>query len=330
MKDNFDRDIHYLRLSITDLCNFRCNYCMPPEGVDKFSHEKVLTLEEMAEVVRLLAVRLGFHKVRITGGEPLIRRGVLSFIQSIGSIPEIRDLSMTTNALLLAEMAKELKAAGVGRLNISLDTLQRDRFKQITGVDGLDNVLKGIEAVSGNGFQPIKLNVVAMGETLDEACNIVRFGLERKIEVRFIELMPVIGRTEPTYVSNDRVKTELEKLYKLEPIIATTPTADIQEKYSAARRFSVKPVSGSGEEGTCGFISPISHPFCQACNRIRMSGSGQIKPCLSRNQIFDLMPLIRPTFEADKLVAYVNDVVSRFKKRSAGNYQIESMSTFGG
>jgi GTP 3',8-cyclase len=330
MQDNFGREINYLRLSLTDLCNFRCNYCMPPEGVKKLPHENVLRLEEMLEVVRLMANRLGFTKVRVTGGEPLIRRDMMSFMEGLGQIDAIRDLALTTNAYKLAEMADDLKSAGLNRLNISLDTLRRDRFEHITGVDGIEQVLTGIRAACAVGFKPIKMNVVAMAETLDEACDMVAFGFEHNVEIRFIELMPVIGRSEPTYIPNEVVLQELAKRYDLTPARSNGNAAGL-DLHSAAATYRIK-TTGTGPtlESTCGFISPISHPFCSRCNRIRINASGQIKPCLARNQVYETMPFVRPELQADKLTEFISDVVGRCKRRSAGDYEIDSMSVFGG
>lgn len=324
MQDAFGRRINYLRLSLTDRCNFRCKYCMPPEGVVKLRHEDMLRLEELLEVARLMVTHLGFNKVRVTGGEPLIRRGAIEFMKALGRIPGIDDLSLTTNGSRLGPVAAELRAAGFRRVNISLDTLRRDRFIQITRVDGLDRVLRGIEAARDAGLHPIKLNAVAVKENLDEVLDMVAFGIEKGLEVRFIELMPVHGHSGLSFVSNARVKEIVETRYSLMPI-GKDGDMRANDPHSAAEVYRIV-----GTGGTCGFISSISRPFCHLCNRIRLRGDGRLKPCLASSTSFDLMRFVRPEFRHEALVEYLRNVIPRSKRMSHGGYEIDSMSTCGG
>lgn len=319
MQDAFGREINYLRLSLTDRCNFRCRYCMPSEGIAKRQHADMLSLEELFEVVDLMVNRLGFNKVRVTGGEPFARRGAVPFMRSLGLIPGIDDLSFTTNAFFLAPIAPELKEAGYRRVNISLDTLRRDRFANITRVDALDKVLAGIAAARLAGFNPIKLNAVALKETLDEAPDLIAFGLQQNLQVRFIELMPILGESNGDYIPNTRVREEIGRRYKL------TPIAEDPNPQSAARIYRI-----DGTEATCGFISSISHPFCSTCNRIRLRGDGLLKPCLASRTSISLMPYIRPVFRANEMEAFLREMIPATKRRARGDYEIDAMSAFGG
>lgn len=319
MQDAFGREINYLRVSLTDRCNFRCRYCMPSEGIAKRPHADMLSLEELFEVVRLFVTRLGFNKVRITGGEPFARRGAVPFMRSLGVLPGVEDLSFTTNAFYLAPIAAELKAAGYRRVNISLDTLRRDRFEEITRVDALEEVLAGIAAARRAGFDPIKLNAVALKETLDEAPDLIAYGLEQGLQVRFIELMPLLGESNGDYVPNARVREEISRRFKL------TPLEEDPNPQSAARLYRI-----DGTEATCGFISSISHPFCSTCNRIRLRGDGLLKPCLASSASINLMPFIRPELKPEILEAYLRERIPAVKRQSRGDYEIDTMSAFGG
>jgi cyclic pyranopterin phosphate synthase len=278
----------------------------------------MMRLEELFEVVRLMASRLGFNKVRVTGGEPLIRRGAVPFMKSLGLIDAIDDLSFTTNAHNLEPVADELRAAGYGRVNISLDTLRRDRFRDITGVDGLDRVLAGIAAARRAGFDPIKLNVVSLERHLDEFLELIEFALANDLQIRFIELMPVGKLNELRFVPNARVKEIIERRYQLLPVAADT------DVHSAARLYRI-----AGTSGTCGFISSMTEPFCSMCNRIRLRGDGRLRPCLARTESYDLMEFVRPQFRPEDLEAYLREII-RAKRPAGGAYEIDTMSAFGG
>lgn len=324
MQDAFGREIDYLRLSLTDRCQFRCAYCMPAGGVAKLRHEDMLSLEELYEVVRLMVTRLGFRKVRVTGGEPLARRGAVGFMKSLHRIPGIEDLALTTNAYDLAPVARELHENGFRRINISLDTLRPERFREITRCDGLDRVLRGIEAARAAGFDPIKINAVALEQTLDEVLDLVAFGIARGIQVRFIELMPVLGSTPLCFVSNDRVRELIQGRYQLTPVDGDGDSRALDLR-SAAVVYRI-----GGTEATCGFISPMSHPFCSLCNRIRLRGDGQLRPCLAGGPSAGLVKFVRPKFRPDDLEAFLRDAIPRLKRERRGDYEIDSMCNFGG
>lgn len=266
MKDTWGREIDYLRISLTDLCNLRCAYCMPPEGVKKRDHREILSLEEIEEIA-WEAVSMGIRKIRLTGGEPLVRRGMLSLCRSLGQIPALRELTLTTNGLLLSEMAEDLKAAGVDRVNVSLDTLIPEKFRHITRGGSLEKVLAGIQAAKDAGLAPIKLNCVLIGGFNDSEIPALAALTEREpVEVRFIELMP-IGSTAAfapeAYLPCEAV---LDRLPQLEP----AGTED-----GPAERFRLP-----GAAGTVGLIRPLSRCFCARCNRIRLTADGCLKPCL--------------------------------------------------
>ena len=265
MKDNFGRDIHYLRISVTDLCNLRCVYCMPEGGIEKKDHREILSIEELEEIVRASA-ECGITKVRITGGEPLVRRGITEICRKIADVPGINEVCMTTNAILLAKYADELGAAGVSRLNISLDSLNRETYSEITRNGSLDDALAGIEAALKTGFDAIKINAVLMGGVNDgDIRELIDLTKRRGVSVRFIELMP-IGECErwsrERFISNSIV-------LKTVPELIETGVDGVAKLYRLP-----------DGHGTVGLISPISSHFCQTCNRIRVTSDGLLKPCL--------------------------------------------------
>ncbi len=268
MQDQYRREINYLRISLTDRCNLRCIYCMPAEGVEKQHHRDILSLEEIAEIAEA-AVELGINKIRLTGGEPLTRLGVTWLIKRLSALPGVREIAMTTNGILLPRMAQELKDAGLTRVNISLDTLDAARYRQITRCGTLADALAGIEAAERVGLTPIKLNAVLIGGFNDcEIPAMVELTREKPIEMRFIELMP-IGDTDifgpEAYIPVDTV---LERAPELQPLPDGAPGA-------VAKLFALP-----GAKGRVGLISPISHSFCSSCNRIRLTADGFLKLCL--------------------------------------------------
>ncbi|HHT50192.1 MAG TPA: GTP 3',8-cyclase MoaA [Eubacteriaceae bacterium] len=276
MKDKWTRDINYLRISITDRCNLRCFYCMPEEGIQKLNHDDILTFEQLYPIVEV-AVELGISKIRITGGEPLVRKGIVNFIEKISKLSGLKDIAMTTNGILLERYAQELKEAGLHRLNISLDTLKEDRYKMITRWGELNQVLRGIEATEKAGLSPIKINVVAMrGINDDEIEDFARLTKEKPYHVRFIELMPM-GEAEE--IEGERFITNEEILNRLPDLIPL-----INEDGSGPAKYYKLPNS----KGSIGFISPMSNHFCKSCNRIRLTADGKIKPCLHSNFEIDL------------------------------------------
>ena len=271
MQDGCGRTIDYLRLSVTDLCNYRCQYCMPPEGVEKRPHSGILSIEELAEIAEA-AVQCGVKKIRLTGGEPLVRRGLLDLCRMLRAIPGVEELCLTTNGSLLPQLAKPLRDAGLDRLNISLDTLRPERFAAMTRLGTLQAVLDGIEAAEAAGFRDLKFDTVLIGGfNDDEIMDFVNLSRAHPWEMRFIELMPM-----GPCASWDRscflpAETVLERVPELAPI----------EAQGVARRYKLP-----GALGTVGLISPVSHDFCAECRRVRVTSDGRLKGCLhSREEI---------------------------------------------
>lgn len=272
MIDNYGRKIDYLRVSVTDLCNLRCSYCMPEKGIIKKDHKEILSLEEIEEIIRT-SVRLGITKVRITGGEPLIRKGLVSMIDNISRTPGLKDLSITTNGILLKDYADRLKKAGVDRVNISLDTMNKDKFRKITRCGNLDDVLEGIRAAKEAKLLPIKINVVLIGGfNDDEMQDFINLTIRDEIEVRFIELMPIgeaAGWSKECFISGQEVLNRIPNLIPL----------PFKGHGSVARMFKLP-----NSKGKVGLISPVSNHFCTYCNRIRVTPDGKLKSCLHSSQ----------------------------------------------
>ena len=296
MLDKFGRTIDYLRLSVTDRCNLRCRYCMPAEGVPARSHREILSYEEMLAVVAA-AVELGVRKVRITGGEPLVRKGVIPFIRSLAALPEAPEITLTTNGLLLAEQAAALKAAGVSRVNVSLDTLRPERFAAITRRGGLEKVLAGLQAAEDAGLTPLKVNMVPIrGVNADEIADFARFTLERSWEMRFIEFMPVSGNLDYPPESRfpaDEILAEIGRVGELVPIQRTGPSGPAR-----LYRFAAG-------QGRVGVIPAVSHHFCNECNRLRVTADGRVRPCLFSVDEPDLKALLRRGATRDELGAFL-------------------------
>ncbi|MEX1030782.1 MAG: GTP 3',8-cyclase MoaA [Paenibacillaceae bacterium] len=282
--DPFGRVHDYLRISVTDQCNLRCLYCMPEEGVEFMDTEKLLRFDEIVEVVRAGA-EMGIRKLRITGGEPLVRRNLEQLIGDLARIPGIDDIAMTTNGIFLAKKAEALKAAGLNRVNISLDTLDPSRFKMIARRGDLNKVMEGIEAAAKVGFEPIKLNMVLLkGINDDEIAAFLRMSLEQPLHVRFIEYMP-IGHADDNWKKHyqplDRVlEIANEQGFYVEPIgdvVGNGPSENFQIRDGV---------------GTFGLIHPVSNHFCEQCNRLRLTSDGHLKPCLYWVDELNVRPLI--------------------------------------
>ena len=276
MLDKFGREITYLRLSVTDLCNLRCRYCMPEEGVQKKDHEAMLTEDEMILAVEA-AASLGVTKLRITGGEPLVKKNILSICRRAAAVPGIREVCMTTNGIRLPELAVPLREAGVRRLNISLDTLKEEKYTQITRCGHLSEALAGIHAALEAGFEKIKLNAVLIGGfNDDEIEELAALTLKYPLDMRFIELMPMgeIGFGKEAYLPYTEV---LRRLPELEPLA---------EDGGAARLYRLP-----GAQGNVGLISPVSAHFCGSCNRLRLTADGKLKPCLHSSAEFPIKGL---------------------------------------
>ena len=267
MKDQYSRDITYLRVSITDLCNLRCRYCMP-DGVCRKRHEDILSFEEIAEIVAA-AAQLGVKKVRVTGGEPLVRRGCVEMCRMIASVPGIEEVDLTTNGTLLGNYAAGLKAAGVRRVNISIDSLNAEKYAWITGGGCLSEALEGVRAAQEAGLLPVKINCVLIGGfNDDEIPAFTELTRDEPLELRFIELMPMGGRFGPdAYLPGSTV---LERVPELAPL---------PDNGGVARLYRLP-----AGKGRVGLISPISRHFCASCNRLRLTSEGALKPCLHSDQ----------------------------------------------
>jgi cyclic pyranopterin phosphate synthase len=277
--DSFGRSINYLRISVTDRCNLRCIYCMPPEGVPQMPHSEILSYEEIRTVVRA-AAELGINRIRVTGGEPLVRAELSKLVKMLSQIVGIQELSLTTNGTLLKKHALELKQAGLSRVNVSLDTLKADKFQRITRRGKLQDVLEGIEAAKYAGLEPVKINTVVMrGINDDEILDFARMTCEEGWHVRFIELMPFKGVAE--VVPSVELRQHISSLGKLEPCASITGNGP-----AVYYRLA-------GAKGTIGFISPLTElPFCSRCNRLRLTPNGRLRPCLLDEDEIDLkMPL---------------------------------------
>lgn len=284
--DAFDRPIQYLRVSVTDRCNLRCVYCMPEEGVSKITHAEVLRYEEIVRIVRV-AVAMGLIHVRLTGGEPLVRAGIVELVTALAAIPGLDDLSMTTNGLLLSRYAGPLARAGLRRVNLSLDTLRPERFTQITRWGRLDEVLSGRQAALAAGLCPVKINtVVIRGLNDDEVIELARLTLDPDWHVRFIEVMPL---GNGGHWSGNGVVPAAEIHARIEAALGPLASVPGDGNGAGPARYYRLP----GAAGTLGFISPVTEHFCQACNRLRLTSDGQLLPCLMSNLAVDLRAPLR-------------------------------------
>ncbi len=312
INDAFNRPINYLRISVTDRCNLRCVYCMPPGGVAACAHADVLTYEEIETVVRAAAM-LGLSKVRLTGGEPLVRAGFVELVRKLAAVPGIDDVALTTNGILLAAQARELAAAGLRRVNVSLDTLRPERFAKLTRADALPRVLEGIAAAQAAGLAPVKINtVVVRGLNDDEVADIARTTIEREWHVRFIELMPLGESAEwadQGYVPTAEIRAAVETLGPLAPAGQAAPAAGA----GPARYFRLP-----GARGTVGFISPVSEHFCFHCNRLRLTADGRLRPCLLREDEIDLRTALR----AGAGIAAVADLIAQAVRLKPEGHQL--------
>lgn len=298
--DRFGRTIEYLRVSVTDRCDFRCFYCIP-KGFKGFTEsENRLTLEEFVRLIRIFS-ELGVSKLRLTGGEPLVRRDIADMVQQIAALPGVDDLSMSTNASHLAEHAEVLKKAGVSRINVSLDTLNPDVFREITQSE-LQPVLEGLMAAKKAGLHPIKINMVVMKDlNVDEIGNMVDFCLEHGFTLRFIETMPVGTAGQDAvdrYVSLDEIRKDLEQRFEMEPARMT----------GAGPAKYLKLV---GKRLKIGFITPMSQHFCEDCNRVRLSSEGTLYLCLGQQDKLEFRPLLRQGLTDEELKAAILEAIQR-------------------
>ncbi|TET48126.1 MAG: GTP 3',8-cyclase MoaA [Dehalococcoidia bacterium] len=297
LSDSFQRPIDYLRISVTDRCNLRCVYCMPAEGINLLPHEDILSYEEIYQIANA-AAEMGIKKVRITGGEPLVRVGLSSLIRMLAQIDAIDDIALTTNGTLLSQYADELKAAGLRRVNISLDTLKPDNFRLITRGGDLDDVLESMDAAGAAGLDPIKINVVVMaGSNDDELLDFARKTVKEGWHVRFIEHMPLnMEMASSSFVSVNEIRERLAILGELEPCTF---------KGNGPAKYYRLPHAN----GTIGFITPVSEHFCFHCNRLRLTADGKLRPCLLSDREIDLRQPLRNGISAEELKKLIKRAV---------------------
>ena len=316
--DPFLRKIEYLRVSVTDRCDLRCNYCLPKHWDEFNEPDDWLTFAEIERVVAAF-VQLGVSRVRLTGGEPLARRELPVLAQQLGRLPNLEDLSLSTNGVQLARHAAALHQAGVTRLNVSLDSLRADRFAEITGGGKLSKVLKGLEVASAAGFSPIKINTVAMrGVNDDEFEDMVQFCTEHGYALRLIETMPVgdTGRAaSDTYLDLQGVRESLQKTFELVP--AAMPGGGPARYYQVA-----------GTETRVGFITPMSQHFCDTCNRVRLSADGTLYLCLGQEDSVALRPLLRAGISDEALRTTIEDAIARKPERHEFKQKPEKIIRF--
>jgi len=281
--DRYNRRLTYLRISITDRCNLRCLYCVPRDAIPKLRHTEVLRYEEILRLIRI-GVCLGISKIRITGGEPLVRKGFDAFLSELNQIEGLADLSLTTNGVLLEDHIEKIRFAGIRRINVSLDTLNRKKYEQITGHDSFEKVWKGIRLAQDMGFDPIKINVVALnGINDDDLADLAELTFSYPFHIRFIEYMPIGNAclTCNRHLPADEIKTRIRCLGNLTPVK--------KEAYDGpADRYQLE-----GAKGEIGFISAISQHFCHRCNRLRLTASGHLRPCLLSDFQVDLKGPLR-------------------------------------
>ncbi len=283
IRDRHKRIIDYMRISITDRCNLRCIYCMPEKGVRLFEHKEILTYEEIVRIIGI-AAGLGVKKIRITGGEPLVRRDILHLVSSLKDIRGIEDISLTTNGILLKQYAQGLADSGLDRINVSLDTLRPDRYREITRCGDISLVMDGIAAAEAAGLLPVKINVVPIRNLNDdEITDFAKMTLTTPRHVRFIEFMPMGSRdlwNRDSYISTDELKERVDRLGAIMPVRV--------RRRGPARYFRFK-----NAPGVLGFISALTHHFCGDCNRLRLTADGRLRPCLFSETEIDLKPALR-------------------------------------
>jgi len=309
LRDSYQRPIRDLRVSLTDRCNFRCFYCLPHGEPPIAPKEQMLTYEEI-EFVCEIFVSLGIEKIRLTGGEPMMRRDIETIIQKLARLKHegLLDLALTTNGYFLPDRAAGLKAAGLDRITISLDSLKRDVFKQMTGVDVLDRVLAGIAAAKTAGLEPIKINaVIVRGHNEDEVADFAAFAREHDVKMRFIEFMPLDSGHEwdrEQVVSGREIRERIGERYPLVPV------DEVRGSETSARyRFA------DGAKGEIGIIAPVTQPFCGACSRIRLTADGQIRTCLFSTVEYSLRDIIRTGASRPEIIEYIEALVLKKEPR---------------
>lgn len=330
MKDGYNREIKYLRISLTELCNFRCRYCMPADGVCKKSHDEMLTQEEIITAANV-AAKLGVNKIRLTGGEPLVKKNIVDIVARIKEIDGINEICLTTNGSYLPKYAKDLKKAGLDRVNISLDTLNPEKFRYMTRLGELNETLDGIDAALSTGFKKVKINTVLIGGfNDDEIVDLANLTIKQETDVRFIELMPMYDSGEfgkAAFIPYSEVINKIKEAYKGnfasdDDIIKEISNGDS----SVARLYKI-----NGAKAYVGLISPVNNHFCATCNRIRLTSDGKLKPCLHSSTEISIKGLNEQEMEEKFREAIMSkpekhDVLS-YESRSKAN---RNMNEIGG
>ena len=324
MIDAYGRNIDYLRISVTDRCNFRCQYCMPEEGIELCKHDEMLTFDEITRIVRIMA-SIGFRKIKLTGGEPLVRKGVHSLVEDIRKIDGIKDITMTTNGYLLEDEIDKLVEKGLTGINISLDTLEDTLFKNITRVDGLERVLRGIKKTKDYKELNVKVNCVPLGLEEQDLKSIALLAKEDKIHVRFIEMMPIGLGKKYMFTSEEEIIKELE------PKVGEFKPYKNKLGNGPSHYYEIE-----GFKGKIGFISALSHKFCHECNRIRLTSTGYLKTCLQYDIGVDLRTLLRNGSSDEEILKAIEAAIlskpmeHNFLNSSIDNEEQNGMSRIGG
>ncbi len=303
--DNFNRKINYLRISVTDKCNLRCLYCMPEEGIKLLSHEKILTLENLFFFIKT-SVSLGVNKIRITGGEPLLRRNIFFLIKSVSKLEGVNDLSITTNGVLLEKYIDQLIDSGIKRINVSLDTLDKEKFRFISRRDYFDNVIHGIKLSVEKGLNPVKVNIVAIRNFNDsEITDFINFGIENNVEIRFIEFMPFGDSEHLRFISKDEIISRIKEKFSI------TPASNHPD--GPAKMYKIE-----GYDTKIGFISPLTEHFCGKCNRIRLTCDGKLKTCLFADNYYDIFNEIKENNYSDLKKRLIEIIKEKPEKHKIG------------
>jgi GTP 3',8-cyclase len=320
-RDSFNREIDYLRISVTDRCNLRCVYCMPLEGLRFLPNPELLTPVEIERVVRA-AVSVGFRKFRLTGGEPTLRADLIEIVERIAAVEGVGDLALTTNALLMSKLARPLKAAGLTRINVHLDSLNPETVERQMRWGTFDHIWEGVMASEEAGLTPIKLNsVVAAGYNEGDVVELARLTLERDWHVRFVELMP-LGGGECASLSIQRYVSNIETRRRIEAALGPMTEIAANNPSDEARNYSV-----SGARGVIGFISPVSAPYCGTCNRMRLTADGKFHLCLLNDNELDVRNALRSGNEDGGLDAIAKILVRAVAGKPTGHHLLEGRST---
>lgn len=301
LKDNYKRKIDYLRIGLTDRCNMRCRYCMPEKGMKLKKHSEILSYEEIIYFAKA-AVKAGISRIRLTGGEPLIRKDVSRLISDICKLENVQDVSLTTNGVLLEKMSEELMQAGLKRINISLDSLNAKTYSYITRGGDLEIVLRGIKKAINIGLNPVKVNVVSLSSVLDELGQFVELTFNYPVHVRFIEYMNISKCSEVDYISGKILKKRLEQMYDLKS--TNSPGGSGPAEY-----FNIK-----GSKGTIGFIFPYTKHFCPSCNRLRLTADGRLRTCLFSDREINVIKMLRKGIEEKELIWIIKEAMDKKPK----------------